>query len=53
VTVIGRVLLVLLVPIAWGVVSAWAFDRLRLWRACQAEGTENEDEDAGKGEEPG
>jgi hypothetical protein len=32
-----RVLLALAVPILWGVFSAWAFDRLRLRRACKTD----------------
>jgi hypothetical protein len=32
----GRVLLALVVPVAWGLASAWVFDRLRLRRECNA-----------------
>jgi hypothetical protein len=28
------VIVALLVPIAWGLLSAWVFDRLRLRRSC-------------------
>jgi len=43
---IGSVLLVLLFPIVWGLLSAWAFDHLRARWADPPE-----DEDAGEGEE--
>ncbi len=29
---LGTVLLALAVPLVWGLVSAWAFDRVREWR---------------------
>ena len=45
---IGRILLVLLVPIVWGLVSAWAFDRLQLRRERRTER-----KDSIKGEGPG
>jgi len=44
---IGRILLVLLVPIVWGLVSAWAFDKLRLRRERRTER-----KDSSKEEEP-
>jgi hypothetical protein len=34
---LGTVLMALLVPVLWGLLSAWAFDRVRLRRECKAQ----------------
>jgi len=34
VSTLGTVLLALIVPVAWGVLSAWLFDKIRLRREC-------------------
>ena len=32
---VASVLLALLIPMVWGLVSAWAFEKLRLRRSCE------------------
>lgn len=34
---LGTVILALVVPVAWGLVSAWLFDKVRLRRECNAQ----------------
>ncbi|HHX65291.1 MAG TPA: hypothetical protein GX702_10430 [Chloroflexi bacterium] len=41
------VILALLVPLGWGLLSAWAFDRLRLRRSCPPTGTTTASEEEG------
>ncbi len=43
---VGTVLMALVVPIGWGLLSAWLFDRWRAWRQQGRKGPEAHGDDS-------
>ena len=44
----GWILLTLFVPIIWGLVSAWAFDKFRQWRERRAESRDSSEREGSR-----
>ena len=38
-----QILVALVVPIGWGLLSSWAFDRLKLRRECKLQDTQSQE----------